>query len=64
MFQQEEWQASSNKGLHLIQLNINSPLPKIDELTDTAERTKAAVIGIAESKLDGIVLDPEIYIED
>ena len=38
-------------------------LPKIDELGDIAKRTKAAMIGILESKLDSNVLDPEIYIE-
>ena len=38
-------------------------LPKIDELGDIAKRTKAAMIGISESKLDSNVLDPEIYIE-
>ena len=64
LFKQEEWQAFSNRGLHLIHLNINSLLPKIDELRDIAKRTKAAVIGISESKLDSTVLDPEIYIEN
>ena len=63
MFKQEEWQAFRNRGLHLIYLNINSLLPKIDELGDIAKRTKAAMIGISESKLDSNVLDPEIYIE-
>ena len=38
-------------------------LLKIDELGDIAKRTKAAMIGISESKLDSNVLDPEIYIE-
>ena len=39
-------------------------LPKIDELRDIAKRTKAAVIGISESKLDSTVLDPEIFIDN
>ena len=64
LFKEEEWRAFSNRGLHLIHLNINSLLPKIDELRDIAKRTKAAVIGISESKLDSTVLDPEIYIEN
>ena len=63
MCKQEEWQAFSDRGLHLIHLN-NSVLPKIDELRDIAKRTKAAVIGISESKLDSTVLDPEICIEN
>ena len=64
LFKEEEWWAFSNRGLHLIHLNINSLLPKIDELRDIAKRTKAAVIGISESKLDSTVLDPEIYIDN
>ena len=64
LFKEEEWRAFSNRGLHLIHLNITNLLPKIDELTDIAKRTKAAVIGIWESKLDGTVLDPEIYIDN
>ena len=64
LFKQEEWQAFSNRGLHLIHLNINSLLPKIDELRDIAKRIKATVIGISESKLDSTFLGPEIYIEN
>ena len=63
-FKEEEWRTFSNRGLHLIQLNINSLLPKTDELRDIAKRTKAAVIGISGSKLDSTVLDPEIYIDN
>ena len=62
LFKQEEWQAFSNRGLDLIHLSINSLLPKIDDFRDIAKRTKAAVIGMLESKLDGTILDPEIYI--
>ena len=62
LFKQEAWQAFSNRGLDLIHLSINSLLPKTAEFRDIAKRTKAAVIGILESKLDGTVLDPEIYI--
>ena len=32
--------------------------------TDVAKRTKAAMIGMLESKLDSTALDPEIYIEN
>ena len=64
LFKQEEWQAFSNRELHLVHLKINSLLPKIDELRDIAKRKKASVIGISESKLDSTVLDPEIYIEN
>ena len=64
MFKQENRQAFSNRGLHLIHLNINSLLPKIDELRYIATRTHAAVISISESKLDSAIFDPEIYIEN
>ena len=64
LFKEEQWQAFSNRGLHLIHLNITSLVPKIDELKDMAKRTKAAVIGISESNLDNTVLDPETYIEN
>ena len=63
-FKDEDWRAFSNRRLHLIHLNINSLLPKIDKFRDTAKRTKAAVIGISESRVDGTVLDPEIYIDN
>ena len=64
LFKQGEWQAFSNRGLHLINWNINSLLPKIEELRGITKRTKAAVIGVSESELDSAVLDPEIYIEN
>ena len=64
LFKEEQWQAFSNRGLHLIHLNITSLVPKIDELKDMAKRTKAAVIGISESNLDNTVLDPETYFEN
>ena len=52
------------RGLHLIHLNINSLLPKIEELRFVAKSTSAAVIGICESKLDASVLDQEISIDN
>ena len=61
LFKQEEEQTFSKRVLHLIYLNINSLLPKTDELRDIAKRMKAAVIGISESKLDSTVFDPERY---
>ena len=64
LLKQEEWRAFGNRRLHLIRFNINSLQPKIDELRDIAERTKAAVTRISESQVDSIVLDPEIYFEN
>ena len=58
-----EWKAFNKRGLHLIHLNINSLLSKIDELREIARKTRATVVGITESKLDGSVLDGEINID-
>ena len=60
--EQEEWRAFTNRGLHLIHLNVSSLLPKMNELRDITKRTKAVVISILESKLDSTVLDSEVYI--
>ena len=57
------WKAFNKRGLHLIHLNINSLLSKIDELQEIARKTRATVISITESKLDGSVLDEEIDID-
>ena len=46
-----EWNVFRSKGIHQIHLNVNSLLPNIDEICYRAERTKAPVIGITESKL-------------
>ena len=48
-----------SKGINLIHLNVNSLLPKVDEIRYIAERTKAAVIRITESKLDESVFQSE-----
>ena len=48
------WEPLNEKGLHFVHININSLLPKIDELKCIANKTKAA-IGITESTLDHTV---------
>ena len=48
------------KGLHFLHININSLLPKIDELKCIANKTKAAIIGITESKLDHTIPNLEV----
>ena len=45
-------------------ININSFLPKIDELQCIAKLSETAVIGISESKLDDSALSSEIQIEN
>ena len=52
------------KGLHLLHLNVNSLLPKIDELRYVMKLCNAAVIGITESKLDDCILDLEIQLDN
>ena len=47
-----EWNVFKSKGLHLIHVNINSFLPKIDELRDIANSSNTTVIGSSESKLN------------
>ena len=43
--------------MHFLHININSLLSKNDELKCIANKTKAAIIGIIESKLDHTVPD-------
>ena len=40
------------KGLHFVHININSLLPKIDELPHLTKTTDTFVVGISENKLD------------
>ena len=54
------WEPLNKKGLHFLHTNINSLLPKIDELKCIANKTKATIIGITESKLDHTVSDLEV----
>ena len=61
---QNEWSVFNSRGLHFIHLNINSLLPKIDELRNIAKLSNAAVIGIGESKLNDSVLSSEIHIDN
>ena len=61
---QNEWSVFNSRGLHFIHLNINSLLPKIDELRNIAKLSNATVIGISELKLDHSVLSSEIHIHN
>ena len=58
------WEPFNKKGLHFLHININSLLPKIDELKCIANKTKAAIIGITESKLDHTVPDLEVNLPE
>ena len=54
------WEPLNKKGLHFLHININSLPPKIHELKCIANKSKAAIIGITESKLDHTVPDLEV----
>ena len=58
-----KFEAFNNKWLHLVHRNINSLLSKKDELCNIAKCSNAAVIGIAETKLDNTVYDSEVTID-
>ena len=51
------------QGLHFIHFNINSLLPKIDELREVVKISNPTVIGITETKLDHSIGDSEISID-
>ena len=59
-----EWNVFRTKGIYLIHLNVNSLLPKIDEIHYLVERIKAAVIGITEFKLGESIFQSEIQIDN
>ena len=48
----KEWDIFKISGFHLLHVNINSLLPKIDEVRYAAKLINAAVRGIIELKLD------------
>ena len=47
-----EWDVFNKRGMHFIHININSLLPKIDEVCYIANITNPSIIGISETKLD------------
>ena len=57
------WHPFKKRGLHFLHLNVNSLLPKIDELRHICKLTNAAIIGITETKLDDSILNCEINID-
>ena len=59
-----EWNVFKNRGLYFVHLNINSLLPKIEELRFIVKSSIAAFIGICETKLDASALEQEINIDN
>ena len=58
-----EWDVFKARGLHFIHININSLLPKIEELSSIACQSNAAVIGISESNLGNSIFNSETEID-
>ena len=54
------WEPLNKKGLHFLHRNVNSLLSKKDEIGWIANKTKAAVVGMTESKCDHSVPDSEV----
>ena len=54
------WEPPNKKGLHFLHIKTNSTLLKKDEVRCIANKTKAAIIGITESKLNHTVPDSEV----
>ena len=50
------------KGYHFAHFNIRSLIPKLDEVRSFVQRTKAAVVALSETWLDGTVQDAEIEV--
>ena len=58
----EKFEMFNNRGLHFIHVNINSLLPKIEEIRYIARSVNLSIIGFSETKLDFSVDDNEINI--
>ena len=57
------WNIFQKRGMQFIHLNIDSILPKIDEIRYIAKLTNATVIRLSETKLDNTVLSIELETE-
>ena len=54
---------SNARALHFLHINVNSLLPKIDEVNLIANKSNATILGISETKLDNTIMDSELNIE-
>ena len=57
------WNIFKKRGMHFIHLNMNSLLPKIDEICYVDKLANATAVGLTETKLNNIVLSSELEIE-
>ena len=49
--------------MHFIHININSLLPKIDEIRYISNITNASIIGISETKIDETIWSSESEVD-
>ena len=62
-YNNDQWVNFKKRGVHFVHININSLLPKLDELRYITKWSETAIIGISEQKLDDSVLSFEIQTE-
>ena len=58
-----KWKILKKKSLHILHLNINSLLSKIDEIHFITKQPNTSIIGISEFKLDSSILNSELDID-
>ena len=58
-----KWNVFKKRGMHFIHINVNSLLPKIDEVRYIANITNASIIGISETKLDETIWSSELEVD-
>ena len=58
-----DWDVFKKRGMYFIHININSLLPKIDEVRYIANITNASIIGISETKLEETILSSELEVD-
>jgi len=56
------WHCLKRRGLHIVHLNVQSLLPKIDEVREIARRMTPGVLCFTETWLDDTIQDPEVEI--
>ena len=59
-----KWIFFKKKGLHILHLNINSLLSKINEICFIEKQSNVCIIGISESKPDSVTINSKLDIED
>ena len=59
----DQWTVFKIRVLHFVHININSLLPKVDELRYIAKLSEDAVIAISESILNESVLSSQIQLK-